>query len=76
MERVEAHYAASGRQLPNKPPTAAFTHTDSYLNVAVDGSTSTDQDGNIASYAWNFGDGTTGTGATAQHAYAPPAPTR
>ena len=63
VERVEAHYAASGRQLPNKPPTAAFTHTESYLNVAVDGSASADKDGTIATYAWNFGDGTTAHGS-------------
>ncbi len=70
VDRVEAHYAASGRQLPNKPPTAAFSHTESYLAMKVDASASSDKDGTITSYAWNFGDGTTGTGATAQHTYA------
>ena len=29
----------------------------------VDGSSSTDPDGTIASYAWDFGDGATATGA-------------
>ena len=70
LARVEAHYAASGRQLANKLPTAAFAQTASYLDLAVDGSTSKDVDGTIASYAWSFGDGATGTGATAQHTYA------
>ncbi|MFN8024221.1 MAG: PKD domain-containing protein [Acidimicrobiales bacterium] len=54
----------------NQPPTAAFTATTSPLAVAVDGSASTDPDGTIATYAWDFGDGTTGTGATATHTYA------
>ena len=54
----------------NVAPTAAFTATPSGLVVAVDGSTSTDSDGTIASYAWNFGDSGTATGATASHSYA------
>jgi PKD repeat protein len=37
--------------------------------VSFNGSTSSDADGTIASYTWNFGDGTTGTGATPTHAY-------
>ncbi len=38
--------------------------------VTVNGSTSTDSDGTIASYAWNFGDGATATGAPPAHTYA------
>ena len=50
---------------PNQAPAAAFTHTEADLSASVDGSTSTDPDGTIASYAWDFGDGTpAATGAT------------
>ena len=35
-------------------------------SVAFDGTGSTDSDGTIASYAWDFGDGRTGTGANAE----------
>jgi len=38
--------------------------------VNFDGRGSSDPDGTIASYAWDFGDGNSGTGATPQHAYA------
>ncbi|MEN2736308.1 PKD domain-containing protein [Microbacterium sp. X-17] len=55
---------------PNQPPTAAFTTSANGLALSVDGSTSSDPDGTIASYAWNFGDGATATGATASHTYA------
>ncbi|MGY3317956.1 PKD domain-containing protein [Arthrobacter sp. TE12232] len=54
----------------NQPPVAAFTSTTSQLTATVDASTSTDPDGTVASYAWDFGDSTTGTGKTASHAYA------
>src|SRR3712207_8134515 len=46
-------------------PTAAFTSAEDGLAVSVDGSSSTDAEGPVASYAWRFGDGSTGTGATA-----------
>jgi PKD repeat protein len=39
-------------------------------NVALSGASSTD-DGNIASYAWAFGDGAAGTGMDVSHTYPP-----
>lgn len=53
-----------------QPPTAAFTTTLDGLSAAFDGSGSTDPDSTISSYAWDFGDGTSGTGATPEHTYA------
>lgn len=55
----------------NVPPVAAFTPTTTGLSVATDAAASADPDGTIASYAWDWGDGSPGsTGATATHAYA------
>ncbi|WP_394289173.1 PKD domain-containing protein [Microbacterium sp.] len=56
----------------NTAPTAAFTHTKTGLQVNVNGAASADSDGDVVSYAWQFGDpaGTTATGATASHTYA------
>jgi PKD repeat protein len=67
--------ATSSRQVtvsaaPNAAPVASFTASPSNLTLAVDGSASSDADGTIASYAWTFGDGTTGTGVTASKTYA------
>jgi PKD repeat protein len=57
----------------NRPPVAAVTATPTTgtapLNVAFDGSTSSDADGSIVSYAWTFGDGASATGVTANHTY-------
>ncbi|WP_408647178.1 PKD domain-containing protein [Tessaracoccus coleopterorum] len=71
-DAVLAHFVAAGGTAPNRPPTAAFTTTKSFLGVAVDGSGSADPDGPLAGYSWNFGDGTTATGATATHTFAAP----
>jgi len=38
--------------------------------VSMSGTGSTDPDGDVLTYAWDFGDGNTGTGATTSHAYA------
>ena len=48
----------------NQPPVASFTQTCTDLSCTVDGGGSHDPDGTITSYAWDFGDSTTGTGAT------------
>ncbi|MDQ3742426.1 MAG: PKD domain-containing protein, partial [Actinomycetota bacterium] len=61
-----------GGEAPNQAPTASITSTDSVRNfetAAFSGLGSTDADGSIASYEWDFGDGTTASGASAQHAY-------
>lgn len=55
----------------NVPPTAAFTSSCTFLVCNFNGSTSSDPDGTISSYSWNFGDGSAlGTGATPSHTYA------
>src|SRR5262245_30082327 len=40
------------------------------LTCSFDGSESSDRYGTISNYAWSFGDGTTGSGATISHTYA------
>ena len=55
---------------PNQPPVAAFTWTANNLIASFNASASSDPDGSITSYGWNFGDGGTGSGVTASHTYA------
>lgn len=68
--RVRDHYTAgSTGAAVNLPPTASFSSTNTDLTATLDGSASSDPDGTVAGWAWTFGDGTTGTGRTATHAY-------
>jgi serine protease len=56
----------------NDPPVAdAGPDKTAGVNSAVnfDGSNSYDSDGSIIIYAWDFGDGSTGTGITLNHTY-------
>jgi serine protease len=48
------------------PPTASFTFSCSGLTCLFNGTGSTDDNG-ISTYSWNFGDGTSGQGATVSH---------
>ncbi len=54
-------------------PTANFTWSPAMpvpnSAVTFDGSGSTSDSGTIASYSWDFGDGSTGTGVRPQHTY-------
>ena len=52
----------------NTPPTAAFTSSCTDLVCEFDGSGSTDAEGGV-SWAWDFGDGQSGTGAMVTHPY-------
>ena len=53
----------------NQPPVARFTTTCSLLACNFDATTSSDPDGTIASYSWDYGDTNTGTGTTPAHTY-------
>ncbi|KGM09339.1 PKD domain-containing protein, partial [Cellulomonas carbonis] len=53
-------------------PVAAFDAVVDGLDVEVDGSSSTDADGSVAGWEWDFGDGSTASGRTASHTYAVP----
>ena len=58
----------------NRAPSASFVATPSVgqvpLTVAFDASASSDSDGSITSYSWNFGDNTApGSGVTVNHLY-------
>jgi PKD repeat protein len=58
---------------PNLLPTAVITTSATTgpapLAITFSGAGSSDPDGTIASYAWTFGDGTTGTGAQVVKSY-------
>lgn len=53
----------------NDPPTASFTFSCTDLTCDFDGSGSSDGDGSITSYDWNFGDDNTGSGVVTSHSY-------
>lgn len=70
--------AACGTQQPggegqNLGPVASFSVAPSQgeapLTVTLDASGSSDADGQVQSYAWDLGDGTSATGVTTQHTY-------
>ncbi len=53
-----------------QPPVAEFAVDCTSLACAFDASASTAPASTISSYAWDFGDGSTGTGRTPDHDYA------
>jgi PKD repeat protein len=65
--------AHATKTVMNRPPVASFTETAESVNtdepITFDASDSSDPDGSIVAYSWDFGDGATGTGVSVQHAY-------
>jgi PKD repeat protein len=58
--------------VPNVAPVASFTVPSQATTddkVAFDASASSDSDGKISVYAWDFGDGTEGSGVKVTHKY-------
>lgn len=57
-------------QPPNQVPTARFTVSCTKTDCRLDAGGSSDPDGQITAYAWDFGDGTGSSGPSVQHRYA------
>jgi len=60
----------------NQPPVASFTYSpespDVGDEITFDASASSDTDGEIVSYQWDFGDGNTASGKKVTHSYDAP----
>jgi large repetitive protein len=67
---TSATIGAGPNQAPLANPGGPY-YANPGTAVQLDGRASSDPDGNLPlTYAWSFGDGTTGTGATPAHVYA------
>lgn len=66
---VTVQFSGFSARPTNQSPVAAFTGSCAVLTCAADATGSTDPDGSIAGYAWNWVDGATSTGATPTHSY-------
>ena len=73
VQNTSAPITIEVTSVPNNPPVAEAiadtTNGPAPLTVAFDGSSSTDDEGPIASYDWDFGDGEEGSGASVTHIY-------
>ena len=64
--RVAASYTSAGGTVPSAVLTASATSGIAPAAITLDGSQSTDSDGTVAFYYWNFGDGTGDTTGSLQ----------
>jgi arylsulfatase A-like enzyme len=68
-----AAFQESLDQTGNQPPIAAFTYAfvdTNPLTIQFDAQSSTDEDGSLVSYTWDFGDGTSVSGPQVSHTFA------
>lgn len=61
---------SGGEEPANEPPTASFTFACVDATCQFDGGASSDPDGTIEHYQWQFGDGQTAAGEFVSHTYA------
>ena len=66
---VLSNLACGGTSGGNVPPVASFTADCTLLDCNFNGAGSSDFDGSVVSYSWDFGDGNTATGVSASNAY-------
>ncbi|GEM_PF-2764024 len=69
---ISTEYIGTLEQKGNQPPMARFTQSRPWgsMEASFDAGRSMDPDGKIVSYAWDFGDGTSGQGVNVKHGYA------
>ncbi len=58
--------------LTRRPPRADWATTCDAATCRFDARTSTDRDGTVEAYDWDFGDGATGAGVAPEHTFAGP----
>ena len=69
LSNVESYTGSVANQSPNASFTASPTSGNAPLSVSFNASASSDPDGTIVSYSWDFGDGATGAGVSPNHTY-------
>ena len=66
---ADSDQASNNNNVPNASFVATPQSGKAPLFVQFDAAGSSDSDGSIASYAWDFGDGASGAGVSASHQY-------
>lgn len=69
-DNFDSYMVDDGSGTSNTPPTASFTFSTTDLSASFDATGSSDSDGTISTYSWDFGDGNTASGPTTSHSYA------
>jgi hypothetical protein len=71
---IGTEYIGTLEQPRNQPPMARFSYLRDWGSMTAEfhASQSADPDGQITQYAWDFGDGASGTGRAASHEYGEP----